>query len=252
LQAVAIADEVDQSGASRTTLAYIDDEYGQAFADSVESSLTSKGIQAVKLVPFSANNASIEAAAKSVAATAVNVVVVLGDATAGRVMLEAIDGKEPGAKPHYIINDAMRRPAASAEPFGASLAPRVIGVSPLAYSADPQFLAEVGATPDDPGPYAANAYDCVNLIALGAMASASTQPAAIASQIPAVSASGSPCMDFAQCVTDMKAGSNINYDGPGGRLTVGSNGDLSEAVFEVFGFDGSGRDVKVNTVAASG
>jgi len=212
--------------------------------------LREEGIDPMASVPFSADNVSIFSAAGRVAARATEVVVVIGDAVSGQVMLAAIDAAEPTVKPTYIINDAMRRPSASAQPMGIDLAKRITGISPLAYSTNEQFLADLGATPDNPSPYAANAFDCVNLIALGALASGSTQPALIAAQIPAVSASGSPCMTFAQCRDDLIRGSNINYDGPGGRLTIGINGDLTEADFEVFGFDESGRDFRETTRSA--
>jgi branched-chain amino acid transport system substrate-binding protein len=252
LQAVAIADQVDITGASQATVVYIDDAFGQAFVESVESSLRDKGIVPTKSVPFSPDNVSIAAAALKVASLGVGVVVVIGDATSGPVMLGAIDAAEPTVRPVYVVNDAMRRPATSAEPMGESLAKRVFGISPVAYSTDEQFLGQLGATPDNPSPYAANAYDCVNLIALAALASKTTNPASIAAQIPAVSSSGSPCMTFADCKADLEAGSNINYDGPGGRVTLGLNGDLSEAQFEVFGFDASGRDIRRGSVSAPG
>jgi branched-chain amino acid transport system substrate-binding protein len=253
LQAMAIADAVDQTGASRATIAYIDDAYGQSFVDSVGAALRLKGIEPTDAVPYSADNVSIEAAALEVSKTPVNVVVVIGDSTSGPVMLAKIDAHEPeDALPRYVVNDAMRRPTASAEPMGGSLASRVTGVSPVAYSTDQEFLDALGATPDNPSPYAANAFDCVNLIALAALAAKSTQPIAIAAQIPGVSASGSPCMTFAGCGADIEAGSNINYDGPGGSLTVGSNGDLSEADFELFGFDDTGRDYEKTTVPVPG
>ncbi len=252
LQALAIAEAVDRTGASRATVAYIDDAFGQAFADAVEESLLSKGIEQSDAVPYSADNTSIEAAAAKVAAMADGVVVVIGDATSGPVMLAAIDLAEPAVGPVYVVNDALRRPTASAEPMGAYLADRVRGTSPIAYSTDEQFLAQVGATPDNPSPYAANAFDCVNLIALAALAADSTQPADIAAQIPAVSASGTPCTTFVDCRGDIELGSNINYDGPGGPMTIGSDGDVSAAEFELFGFDETGRDVKTGYVTARG
>lgn len=252
LQAAAIADQVDITGASQATVVYIDDEYGQAFVESVESSLRDKGIVPTASVPYSGDNASIDAAASRVAVIGVGVVVVIGDATSGQVMLGAIDRAEPSVRPIYVVNDAMRRPPTSAEPMGDSLASRVFGLSPIAYSTNVEFLTQLGATPDNPSPYAANAFDCVNLIALAALAGGSTQPDAIAAQIPAVSASGSPCMSFADCRADLQVGSNINYDGLGGRLTLGINGDLSEADFEVFGFDASGRDIHRGSVSALG
>ncbi|MGZ4769525.1 MAG: ABC transporter substrate-binding protein [Ilumatobacteraceae bacterium] len=248
LQAAAIAEAVDRTGASKATIAYIDDDYGQTFADHVSAYLKRKVIQQNDPVPYSSNNLSIKAAADKVAATAAGVVVVIGDAISGPVMLETIDAQSGPTPPVYVINDAMRRPTASAEPMGSSLAARITGISPVAYSTDQQFLLQLGPDPDNSSPYAANAFDCVNLIALAALAANSTQPAMIAAQIPSVSDSGSPCMSFADCRADIEAGSNINYDGPGGTLTLGSNGDLSSAVFELFGFDQSGRDFNKDTV----
>ncbi|MDP9464668.1 MAG: ABC transporter substrate-binding protein [Actinomycetota bacterium] len=249
LQALAIAEAVDRTGASRATVAYIDDAYGQSFLDSVEASLRQKGIEQSEAVPYSADNQSIAAAANRVAAMRAGVVVVIGDATSGPVMMGAIDAEPSPTRPAYVINDAMRRPTASAEPMGGSLASRVTGTSPVAYSTDQQFLLQLGATPDNPSPYAANAFDCVNLIALAALAAGSTLPAVIAAQIPAVSDSGTPCTTFADCREDIEAGSNINYDGPGGPLTVASNGDLGAAVFELFGFDEAGHDFNKDIVS---
>jgi branched-chain amino acid transport system substrate-binding protein len=252
LQALAIAEAVDRTGASRATVAYIGDPYGQSFVDAVTTALAKKNIQLSEPVSYQADNSSISSAAKTVAAKTPGVVVVIGDATSGPVMLGAIDAAAAGAQPVYVVNDAMRRPTASAEPMGASLASRVTGVSPIAYSADQQFLTDLGATSANPSPYASNAYDCVNLIALGALAAKSTVPAAIAAQIPAVSASGSPCTTFVECRKDIEAGSNINYDGPGGPLSMGSNGDLATADFELFGYDDNGRDEHRGIVSVSG
>lgn len=250
LQAAAIAEAVDRTGASRATVAYIDDAYGQSFVELVGASLSRKGIQQDESVPFSSNNPSIAAAARSIASTSADVVVVIGDATSGPVMVGAIDTASGTTRPLYIVNDAMRRPTASAEPLGVSLASRVNGISPIAYSTNEQFLAQLGAAAGNSSPYAANAYDCVNLIALAALAGESTQPTVIAANIPAVSDSGTPCMSFPDCRDGIEAGSNINYDGPGpGALTIGSNGELATAVFELFGFDETGRDVHLGTVS---
>jgi branched-chain amino acid transport system substrate-binding protein len=242
LQALAIAEAVDRTGASRATIAYIDDAFGQAFVDSVSVALRQKRIEQSETVPFSSDDQSIDSAASKVASIAAGVVVVIGDATSGPVMLGTIDSKEPTPLTAYVINDAMRRPTASAEPMGESLANRITGVSPVAYSSDPQFLADLGATLDDQSPYAANAFDCVNLIALAALQAGSTQPSAIAAMIPGVSDSGSPCTSFAECKGDMEAGNNINYDGPGGTLTIDNKGDLASAMFQFFGFDAAGKD----------
>jgi branched-chain amino acid transport system substrate-binding protein len=128
-----------------------------------------------------------------------------------------------------------------------ALATRVRGVSPIAYSTDQDFLDALGASADSPSPYAANAYDCVNLIALAAWSARSTQPIDIASFMPGVSASGTPCMSFAECRDDLVAGSNINYDGPAGSLTLDAKGEVTDPTFALFGFE-DGRDVDKGTL----
>jgi branched-chain amino acid transport system substrate-binding protein len=247
LQGAAIAEAVDRTGATQATIVYIDDAYGQAFQSSVSDALERRQIDESEPIAYSNGNESIDGAATKVAAIGAGVVVVIGDATSGPVMLEAIDAKERTVQPSYVVNDALRRPGASAQPMPEELASRVTGVSPIAYSTNQNFLAALGATPDNPSPFAANAYDCVNLIALAAWSASSTQPIDIASFMPGVSASGTPCMSFAECRDDLVGGSNINYDGPSGSLTLDANGDVINPTFSLFKFE-HGRDVDKGTV----
>jgi len=247
LQGQAIAEAVDQTGASRATIAYLDDAFGQAFASSVTDALGTEGIEQTASVSYSTSNESIETAASRVAGLGAGVIVVIGDATTGPAMLEAIDAKEPTLRPRFVINDAARRPTASAPPMPDELAARVRGVSPIAYSKNAAFLDALAAITEGPSPFAANAYDCVNLIALAATQARSTQPIDIAKFIPEISASGSPCMSFAECRDELVAGSNINYDGPGGPLTLDGRGEVTNPTFELFGFE-NGSDVDRGTV----
>lgn len=249
LEAMAIAEAVDRTGASQATITYIDDDYGQLFLTNVSNALRRKGIEQTAAIPYTPSNQAIATAAGRIAAAGAGVVVVIGDATSGPVMLDAIDTAPGSTRPVYIVNDSMRRPTTSTEPFGGSLSSRVTGVSPPVFSSDKQFLDQLNAPPGDSSPYASNAYDCVNLIALAALESKSTEPNAIAAQIPAVSDSGTPCNTFVACRTGIEAGSNINYDGPGGSVAMNNNGDLSSATYDEFGFDNTGRDYKKGTVS---
>lgn len=244
LQAIAIAQAVDKTGTPRAALTYIDDAYGRPFAEAVASALVALGIEVSISVPFSVGDASISTGAASLAALEPAVVVVIADAVSGPAMLLATDLAARTNPPLYVVNDAMRRPASTVQPFAPSVAARITGVSPLAFAEDERFVAALRTVnPATTGLYAANAYDCVNLIALAAVASGSTSPARIASSIVAVSVNGSSCTSFTACSADLAAGRNIDYDGPGGVLALGGSGDLAGGVFELFGFDDSGRDV---------
>ena len=104
------------------------------------------------------------------------------------------DAAWPGEDaPPIIVNDALRRPPS--DQLITALAPvvreRIIGLSPL---------ASTGAPDEPPGPYAVNAFDCMNLIALAAAQAGSDDPAAIAAQISDVSEGGVSCRLFAECI----------------------------------------------------
>src|SRR4029078_4573692 len=132
LQGAAIAEAVDRTGATQATIVYIDDAYGQAFESSVSDALERQHIDESDSIAYSNDSKSIKKASSEVASIGAGVVVVIGDATSGPVVLEAIDAKERTVQPRYVVNDAMRRPGASAQPMPEALATRVTGVSPIA------------------------------------------------------------------------------------------------------------------------
>jgi branched-chain amino acid transport system substrate-binding protein len=125
-----------------------------------------------------------------------------------------------------------------------SVRERVIGMSPLASS---------GAPDEPPGPYAVNAFDCMNLIALGAAQAGSDDPKAIAAQIGAVSEGGVSCRLFAECIELVNQRRNVDYEGPDGPLQIGPGGDPARARFDRWGWDDTGTDVPlaVGPIAAN-
>ena len=143
------------------------------------------------------------------------------------------------------MNDALRNPTAPQRIQGldAELRDKIIGLAPQAESSDPSEPF------DPPGLFAANAFDCANLIALAAVRSGSDAPRDIARQLAAVSVSGSVCETFSDCVDTIESGLEIDYDGPSGITDLlARTGDPSRAAFDLFTFDESGRDVLQRTV----
>ena len=244
LQARALAQLVDESGSDRAVVLYLDDPYGRPFADDVRVALAAQGIVVTSSVGFTTAAERVAEAAETVAAIAPTMIVVIADGEAGALVIEAVEARIGVPRPSYVVNDAMRLPAASGEAFSGSLTGRIQGVSPIAYS-DARFFIDGLAAIDDSttGLYAANAYDCVNLIALAGVAAGTTQPAAIGAAIAAVSTGGTTCNTFPRCVEAISEGRNINYDSPGASLDIGPNGDPSKALFERFSFDLFGGDV---------
>jgi branched-chain amino acid transport system substrate-binding protein len=57
-----------------------------------------------------------------------------------------------------------------------------------------------------------------------------------------VSRSGVTCGEYADCLDLLTANRNIDYDGNGGPVQIGMEGDPQVARFQVFTFDPTGLD----------
>ncbi|MCY7299718.1 MAG: ABC transporter substrate-binding protein, partial [Ilumatobacteraceae bacterium] len=186
LQAAAIAKVVEASGSSTAAVIYLDDGYGRPFGEAVEDAIAALGTQVAATIGFTANEESISSTVEEVVATEAEVIAVITDDVTGPAIINAIDAAAE-TRLSYVVNDAIRRPAPSAQPFSPGLARRVSGVSPMAYANSPTFTqALLSLNPDATGLYAHNAYDCLTIIALAAHAAGSNRPTDIAGEINSV------------------------------------------------------------------
>ena len=245
LQATSIARVADDTGRDNAVVAYLDDGYGRPFAAAVERELRDGGTTVLGSFAFPPGEVPDAATVASIDALDPGVVVVVADGVTGPAIVTAVDDARPGSDTQFVVNDAMRRPDAAAAPYGADLATRILGVSPRAYPQNGSFLDALAVTdPTAGGLYAANVYDCLNLIALAAQVSGNTVGASFAGAFPALSANGSSCPNFSTCLDIIDAGRDADYDGAMGFLTIDADGLTTSAVFDVFTVDpATGRDV---------
>jgi branched-chain amino acid transport system substrate-binding protein len=82
--------------------------------------------------------------------------------------------------------------------------------------------------------YGGESYDAVNLIALASEAAGSTSGPEIAKQLKGVSESGEKCSNFSSCVTLLREGKDIDYDGQSGPVTFSDAGDPTEAYIGIY------------------
>jgi branched-chain amino acid transport system substrate-binding protein len=249
LQAAAIAQQVERTGTTRAAVVYIDDAYGRPFADAVRVELATRGVTASLVVPFQADSGSTAEVAQLVAADAADTVVVLASASDGPAMLSALTQAEADRAPTYIVNGAQQGESLSAVASG-ELRSRIRGVRSVVSGASPEFDERLALhSPGSAGLYSLNAYDCVSLLALAAESGADR--ATLAGAVLAASTGGSNCDSFAACAGVISIGRNTDYDGPGGRLALRADGNLASAVFEVFGYDSTGRVESLDRIIAS-
>jgi len=248
LQARAIAAAADQTGAQRVTIVNVDDSYGRPLADAVENSLANEAITVVGRISFAADDDDLSAEAGELADSDTQVLVLLADGEDGTRFLEALDDEDTNGLATIVVNDALRNPTAPQRIQGLDdeLRGKIVGLAPQAESGDSN------APFDPPGLFAANAFDCANLIALATVRAGSDAPRDIARQIAQVSVSGSVCETFRECVSTIESGLQIDYAGPGGVTDLQTRtGDPSRAVFDRFIFDDAGRDELQRTVVVA-
>lgn len=87
--------------------------------------------------------------------------------------------------------------------------------------------------------FAARAYECTILIALGALAAGSDDPNLIKTDIVGLTASGESCESFAACASPLVDGDDVHYTGVL-DLELNDAGEPLAGVFEVFEFDAQG------------
>jgi branched-chain amino acid transport system substrate-binding protein len=239
MQAEAITDIVERTGTTTVALVYVNDAYGQPFADAVAASLDARRITVVDSIGFSGHDDDLGDVATDIVETGAQVVVVLADGQDGTSFVSALDETDHDSISSVIVNDAMRMSSSPQviQGLDPALREKIRGVAPQAEPTE--------AFPYEPaGFFAVNALDCVNLIALSAMRVESDAPRDIAGQMASVSASGAVCTTFSQCRDALSDGLDFDYDGPSGvaELVV-RQGDPKRARFQEFRFDENGRDV---------
>jgi len=93
----------------------------------------------------------------------------------------------------------------------------------------------------DPGlkdySYAGESYDAVNLLALASEEAKSTKGTDIAAHLKDVSQGGEKCNTFAACVTLLRNGKDIDYDGQSGPVTFSDAGDPTEAYIGIYQYE---------------
>jgi len=247
LQALAIAQVVQETGARTAAIASVDDAYGQPFATAVQAALADRGISVVTSVQFRRDEEDLTAKAAALIGSDARAAVVLGADPDALSLLEAL-GSDLGSVNDIIVNDALRNSASATriEALAGSVRGRITGVAPQAIASDPED-AEHGF-----GPYAVNAFDCVNLIALAAVQGESDAPRIMKTQMQSVSAGGSLCRTFESCLERLGDGLQINYNGPAGITELLQRGDPRRARFELFTFDETGRDQTQESIVVEG
>lgn len=246
LASEAMAQLIEQTGVIESLVAYPDDPFGRAFVAEIRRSLAVQGIAIVNEVAYDTDSTDYAPIAKKLTANANSVITLIGDSESGGRLLNSLLDTQSANK--IIVNDALSQvDLGSNSNLDSEMREKIVGVAVDAFAGtDPDNNALVPA-------FSAAVVDCVNLIALAAIASKSDIADVFMAQVPVVSRGGSGCNLFDDCLALLDQSLNIDYNGVTGLLDLDPNGDPSRAQFVTFGFDDQGRSEfkeRINVVAS--
>ena len=234
LASEAMAQLIEQTGVVESLVAYPDDPYGRAFVAEIRRSLAVQGIAIVNEVAYDTDLTDYAPKAEKLTANANSVITLIGDSESGGRLLNSLLDTKSANK--IIVNDALSQVDLSSNTnLDSEMRQKIVGVAVDAFA---------GINPDNNAliqPFSAAVVDCINLIALAAIASNSDIADQFMAQVPVVSRGGSGCNLFDGCLALLKQSLNIDYNGVTGFLDLDPNGDPSRAQFVTFGFDDQGR-----------
>ena len=249
LASEAMAQVIEQTGVIQTSIAYPDDPFGHSFVTEIRRSLAVQGVSIVDEVAFDPAATDYSDFAEQLTADPNGVITLIGDGeSGGRFLNSLIDTRSQN---RVIVNDAISQVDLNGSVnLDSEIRRLILGVAVDAYAGSPTATTNTTSTAP---PFAAATTDCVNLLALAAITTASDRAVDFMAQVPVVGRGGSECVVFDECLALLNQSLNIDYNGATGLLDLDPNGDPSRANFVIFGFDEFGHGTftdRVNVVAS--
>jgi branched-chain amino acid transport system substrate-binding protein len=229
-----------------------DDVYGNSLRAATAKVIEASGGRVLDSFHFDPNALDYGKEVQRVKRKSPDAIAVIGGIRILSSMIRA--GLGPQNKKVYGSNANMSNTLAS------QLIPRSSGVlagmkGTLVDTGDEMFvkrLRDANSTIRDLA-YAAQTYDAVVITALAAAVAGTDEPVAVSKEINGVTRDGEKCTNFAACMTLVKEGKDIDYDGPSGSLEFTDSGEPRSATYVISECqaDGTVKPLKSERVVAN-
>ncbi len=229
-------------GTAKIALIYLDDETGQDILGTLTSGLKASGGTLVTAQPFTATTTDFSGIIAAVAKAAPDDVVFVSTFATmdqNKAVITQLNAVGLGGAKLWLTSENMAD-YSQALPAGALTGVNGI-LEGVAGGAD--FTAGIKSVdPNVPNyQYAAESYDATVLAALAATVAGDTSGTAIAGHLRSVSEGGIKCTSYAECLSVLKTGTDIDYDGVTGAIAFDADGNPNPAHYGVYRYDGQNR-----------
>ncbi len=254
LQATVLNRVITGDGNKRVAIAARADDYGRGLLASTTKALEAAGATVVLGETYDPEAKDFGRIARRIRAANPDAAVVVAFEEGVQVLRSMI---EAGVGPQDIDvygADGLRRAelASSVAPNDPGVLAGMKGTAPTVGNDEYGERLRAFAPDLKELQFAPQVFDCVTIIALAVEAAQSDDPTVFATEIRDVTANGERCTSFADCKGLLDQGTDIDYDGAGGPLDFGEQGEPGKAIFDVYTYDESGalRTVRTEEVAA--
>ncbi len=242
LQGAVMANLVTSDGFSNIAIMARQDSYGEALANQVDQRFTDAGGTVVKKVLYDANAANFSAEVQQIAAAKPDAIVLIAFNETTKIIPEMISNQiGPQDQQIYFVDGNT---ADYSKDFPKGTLAGVRATYPGAQLTGDFKKRLLSVNPKLTSfTYGPESYDATVLAALAATAAGSDSGKAIASKLQEVSAGGTKCTEYQQCVQMIKDGQDINYEGVSGPIDFNDTGSPSAATIGIFQY-GANNDFK--------
>lgn len=214
----------------------LQDPYGEGLANSFEKNFTAGGGKIASKQIYDPKAASYEAEVSKAKASKPDAIVLIGFDESKKILQELVkQGIGPDKVQLYLVDGNLSNTLADGLPAGIMKGTK--GTTP---GADPTAIKDKLLATDPTLKdfnYGAESYDAVTIVALAAVAANSTDPTAIAAQIPGITAGGNTVVkNYAEGLKALQDGQKISYVGYSGATDIQANGDPLKATMGLFEF----------------
>ncbi|SDK73681.1 amino acid/amide ABC transporter substrate-binding protein, HAAT family [Arthrobacter sp. ov407] len=233
LQGKVLGNYMATCGAQTVGMIVLNDAYGTGLAKNVQSAFEAAGGKVVAQELFNEGDSQFSSQVDKVLAAKPDAIALITFDQA-KSIVPLMTGK--GVKPTqiFMVDGNM---SDYSKDFQAGTLKGAQGTIPGTFAKDDfkKKLLTIDPALKDYS-YSGESYDAVNLIALASEAAKSTKGTDIAAQLKAVSEGGEKCNTFPSCVTLLRNGKDIDYDGQSGPVSFSDAGDPTEAYIGIYEF----------------
>ena len=230
-------------GAENVGIIYINDPYGIGLQENATTAIEDAGGTVTAAVPYNTGDTQFAAIVDEVLASDPDAVAVIAFAETSSIIPELVNTQGfPGSGVYFVDGNLS-----NTYEFQPGTLEGAKGTLPGNFATE-EFrarLLEVDPALTDFS-YSAESYDAVILSALAAAQGGSDDPTTIRDNLKDVSAEGTKCETFADCLELVKNGEDIDYDGPSGPITFDDNGDPTEAYIGIYQYAADNKYAPLN------